>query len=57
MWKQLPNLYVNNSITVNHVPVNTSEQLAELQKSEDMNQPKSHPSMRLMSAIGSIDGA
>ena len=23
MWKQLPNLYVNNNITVNHVPVNT----------------------------------
>ena len=21
MWKQLPNLYVNNSIAVNHVPV------------------------------------
>ena len=21
MWKQLPNLYVNNSITVNHVPI------------------------------------
>ena len=23
MWKQLPNLYVNNSIAANHVPVNT----------------------------------
>ena len=23
MWKQLPNLYVNNNITVNHAPVNT----------------------------------
>ena len=28
MWKQLPNLYVNNSIAANHVPVNTSEQIA-----------------------------
>ena len=24
MWKQLPNLYVNNSIAANHVPVNAS---------------------------------
>ena len=24
MWKQLPNLYVNNNIAANHVPVNTS---------------------------------
>ena len=24
MWKQLPNLYVNNSITVNHAPINAS---------------------------------
>ena len=30
MWKQLPNLYVNNSITVNHVPIAAAaEQLEE----------------------------
>ena len=55
MWKQLPNLYVNNSIAVNHVPVSAAAEPEE--KNGDMNQPKSHPSMRLMSAIGSIDGA
>ena len=29
MWKQLPNLYVNNNITVNHVPI------VELQNNEE----------------------
>ena len=39
MWKQLPNLYVNNSITVNHVPIDCSSEPEEERGYEDTQIP------------------
>ena len=32
MWKQLPNLYVNNNITVNHAPVSVNADIANCRR-------------------------
>ena len=38
MWKQLPNLYLNNSITVNHVPIAAARQPAEEERGYESTQ-------------------
>ena len=39
MWKQLPNLYVNNNITVNHVPIAAAAEPEEERGYEDTQIP------------------
>ena len=55
MWKQLPNFYVNNSITVNHAPVITSEQIPATEE-RGYESTQIPPLTIRMSGRGSING-
>ena len=48
MWKRLPNLYVNNSITVNHVPITAVDTAAAEEQGYESTQipPVDYPDER-----------